>query len=96
MFHPINYCTVLAYVNCWHSQADDAYAFLSEDVWSRRKSLRITKVKLTNTKEISGYIQRAGNNDKALLKVILETDSAKFPEARVSESMHNIIISLIV
>ncbi len=67
------------------SQADDPYTFLSEDVWSKRKSLRKSKVKLTNTKEIAGYIQRAGNNDKALLNVILETDSAKFPEARVSQ-----------
>ncbi|XP_064402133.1 uncharacterized protein LOC135347927 [Halichondria panicea] len=63
--------------------ADDPYTFLSEDVWSKRKSLRKSKVKLTNTKEIAGYIQRAGNNDKALLNVILETDSAKFPEARI-------------
>ncbi|XP_064402015.1 uncharacterized protein LOC135347851 isoform X1 [Halichondria panicea] len=63
--------------------ADDPYKFLSEDIWSRRKSLKEIKIKLTNTKEIAGYIQRAGNNDKALLNVILETDFAKFPEARI-------------
>ena len=74
----------LAISNC--SQADDPYKFLSEDIWSRRKSLKEIKIKLTNTKEIAGYIQRAGNNDKALLNVILETDFAKFPEARVSEN----------
>ncbi len=64
-------------------QADDPLEFLSGDLW-RKRSVKNGKVKLTNTKEIARYIQRAGNYEKALLKVILETDSTKFSEASVS------------
>ncbi len=67
-------------------QTDDPSEFLSAGLW-RKRSVKNVKVKLTNTKEIARYIQRAGNYDKALLKVILETDSIKFPEASVSNGM---------
>ncbi len=67
-------------------QTDDPSEFLSDGLW-RKRSVKNGKVKLTNTKEIARYIQRAGNYDKALLKVILETDSTKFPEASVSNGM---------
>ncbi|XP_064401902.1 uncharacterized protein LOC135347786 isoform X2 [Halichondria panicea] len=62
--------------------ADDPLEFLSGDLW-RKRSVKNGKVKLTNTKEIARYIQHAGNYEKALLKVILETDSTKFSEASI-------------
>ncbi len=45
--------------------------------------MRNGKIKLMNKEEIVQYVERAGSHDKALLKVIVEKDSTRFPESKV-------------
>jgi len=72
--------------------------FLNPSIWKRGRLSRASKkIRLTSSREIGKYIaDHAGNPTTALLNVIVETDSNKFPEGRVSVCMIPISIIILV
>ena len=69
-------------------QEDPNVSPSAEDIWGerhRRKSKlsKSTSFKFKGSKEIAKYAKSSGNKHTALLKIILETDSTKYPEGKV-------------